>query len=447
LSVVAQPFSAEYVGLAALLAVLVGAVRLLTGLLRAGAIAYLMSHVAVLGFTSAAALLIVASQVPALVGLPSEPGNPLLNVWSALGRSEDWSPAALGLAALTFVLVVGGRRLHPLAPGAIVAVIGAVALSTYLGYGGPTVGNLPSGLPPISADLPWAATPDLLLPALVIALIGFAEPAAIARRYATEERRPWSPNRELVSQGVANVVAGVSGGLPVGGSFSRTALNQRAGARGQWSAVVTSIVVLAFLPAAFLLGALPMAVLAAIVIASVASLVDAGAVRHYWRFSPVQTTVGLITFGATLALAPRIELGVLIGIAAAIAAHLWREQRLSLQAWRVGSALHLRPRGVLYFISSSALEDRFVEALGKHSDAGEVVLHLDGLGRVDLTGALGLRRFIAEAREAGISVSLVDVPLQAYKIVTRVLGELVEITPTGEHSTMSEHDDEGAAGG
>lgn len=429
LTVFAQPHTSDYAALAALLALMVGVVRLAMGLLRAGAIAYLMSHVAVLGFTAAAAVLIVVSQVPALLGVPSQPGNPLSGLWVTVSQPSEWSPAALGLAGLTFVLMIGGRRLHPLAPGAIVAVVAAVAFTRLVGYDGPTIGMLAAGLPPISADFPWAAAPGLLLPAIVIALVGFAEPAAIARRYATEERRSWSPNRELVSQGVANIVAGVSSGLPVGGSFSRTALNRRAGARGQWSAVVTSLAVLAFLPVAFVLSALPTAVLAAIVIASVAPLVDVRAVRHYWRFSPVQTMVGLMTFSATIALAPRIELGVLVGIGAAIAAHLWREQRLSLQEWRDGRTLHLRPRGVLYFVSSSALEDRFIEAMGRHRDAETVLLHLDGLGRVDLTGAIGLRRFVDDAQASGIAVGLVDVPLQSYKIITRVLGELVPISP------------------
>ena len=436
LSVIGQPFSVEYIALAALLALMVGAVRLLTGLLRAGAIAYLMSHVAVLGFTSAAAVLIVASQVPGVLGVPAAAGNPLLTALTALAQLTDSSPAALGMAAVTAVLIVGGRRIHPLVPGAIVAVVAAVALTGFLGYDGPTVGVLPTGLPPLSLDLPWTAAPALLLPALVIALIGFAEPAAVARRYATEERHAWNPNREFVSQGVANVVAGVSGGLPVGGSFSRTALNRRAGARGQWSAVITSVVVLAFLPASFLLSALPTAVLAAIVIVSVASLVDVGSVRQYWRFSPVQTTVGLVTFAATLALAPRVELGVLVGVGSAIAAHLWREQRLSLQEWRDGDTLHLRPRGVLYFVSSSALEDLFIDALGRHRDADQVLLHVDGLGRVDLTGAMGLRRFIADAQGSGIAVSLVDVPQQALKILTRVLGDLVPLSPVVEPSTV-----------
>jgi sulfate permease, SulP family len=427
LTAVAEPFSAEYIGLAALLAVLVGVVRLATGLLRAGIIAYLMSHVAVLGFMSAAVVLIIASQLPAILGVEAPAGNPLVGAWMALSRPSDWSLSALGFAGLAVTCIVVGRRIHPLAPGAIIAVVTAVLLSQITGYGGHIVGTLPASVVPLSLQLPWAATPALLLPAVIIALVGFAEPAAIARRYATEERRAWDPNRELLSQGIANVVAGASGGLPVGGSFSRTALNRRAGARSQWSAVVTSLVVLAFLPAASLLAGLPTAVLAMIVIVSVLSLVDVRAVHQYWRLSRTQTLVGVVTFGATLALAPRVELGVLIGIGAAIVAHLWREQRLSLQEWREGDTLHLRPRGVLFFVSSPALEDLFTVALGRHRDAQRIQLHLDDLGRVDLTGAMGIGRFISEARAAGLEVSVVDVPTQALAIVTRVLGDLVPV--------------------
>ena len=451
LTALAAPFSAEYIGMAALLALMVGAARMLTGVLRAGVIAYLMSHVAVLGFTSAAAVLIVASQIPAVLGVEAASANPLLAAWAALTEPADWSPAALAFAVGALVLIVGARRAHPLAPGAIAAVVLTVLMSHFLGYGGTTVGSIHASFPPLSFALPWTAVPTLLLPAVVIALIGFAEPAAVARRYATEERRAWDPNREFVSQGVANVVAGVSGGLPVGGSFSRTALNRRAGARGQWSAVITSFAVVAFLPVAFLLAALPTAVLAAIVIASVASLVDVRAVREYWRLSPIQTLVGLVTFGATLALAPHMEQGVLVGIGAAIAAHLWREQRLSLQEWREGHILHLRPRGVLYFVSAPALEDQFTAVLGRHRDAEQVLLHLDGLGRVDLTGAMGLGRFIDQALASGLEVGLVDVPTQAVRIVTRVLGGVVPVTrateprPTGQAVDVDAQDDSASA--
>ena len=427
LTAIAAPLSPEYIALAALLALVVGVVRVATGLFRAGALAYLMSQSVILGFSSAAAILIVASQVPAVLGTTADSENPLVAAVNALMQPAAWSVASIALAGLTVAVVLGARRIHPLLPGALIAVVAGSALSVALGYLGPIVGPIPSGLPPISLDLPWQETPSLIVPGLVIALLGFAEPAAIARRYAALERRSWDPNREFISQGVANFVAAASSGMPVGGSFARTALNRLAGAHSQWSAVITSLVVVALLPAMFLLAPLPMSVLAAIVIVSVVSLVDLASFREYWRLSRVQTAIAVLTFIATLVLAPHVERAVLVGIGAAIAAHLWREERLSLRTWRDGETLHLRPHGVLYFGSSPALEDLVIKALGTHRDARRLVIHIDGLGRVDLTGAMSVRRLIDEVREAGVEVTLVDVPTHAIKILTRVLGQTVPV--------------------
>lgn len=423
LAAIAQPGSVEYVGLAALLALVVGAARVALGLVRAGSIAYLMSQPVLLGFTSAAAILIICSQVPAALGVRADGQNPIVAAAVALKEPSAWQGGAIGLTVLSLAIVVGARRIHPLIPGALLAVLVGIAASVATGYGGVTVGPILSAIPPFSLDVPWEAAPGLLVPGIVIALVGFAEPAAIARRYATAERQAWDPNREFVSQGVASLVAGVSGGFPVGGSFSRTALGKLAGARSRWSAAVTTLVVLASLPVMFALRPLPTAVLAAIVIAAVASFVDPRTLREYWRLSRPQALVALATFVATLALAPNVERGVMVGIGAAIAAHLWREQRLSVRAWLEDETLHVRPSGVLYFASAPALEDLAANWLSTYREARRLVVHVDSLGRIDLTGAIALRELLADARQAGLDVAVEDVPSHALRIVTRVLGD------------------------
>ena len=152
------------------------------------------------------------------------------------------------LGAATVALVLVGRRLHPLFPGVLLAVIGGI-VATRLGWiHVATVGDVPSGIPAPSFALPWSMAGRLLLPALTIAVVGFAEPSAIARHYASADRTAWDPNREFVSQGLANVVTGLFRAYPVGSSFSRSALNRLAGAETRWSGIVTALLVLAFLP-------------------------------------------------------------------------------------------------------------------------------------------------------------------------------------------------------
>ena len=438
LAPIAVPFTDDYVALAALLALIVGAVRIAIGLARAGVLAYLMSQPVVVGFTAAAGLLIVLSQVPAVLGATVETGNPIAMAFDTFRDPGLWEALSVVLAALTLVLILGGRALHPLFPGVLIAALLAIGFSVLTDYGGPTVGDVRSGFPPIAIDLPWSDAAKLLLPGAVIALIGFAEPAAIARHYATAERQAWNPNREFVSQGLANVVAGFGSGYPVGGSFSRSALNVLAGARSRWSSVVTAAAVLAFLPILGVMSPLPKAVLGATVIAAAATLLDPRPFLEYRRNARAQFGVAIVTFGATLAFAPHVERGVLVGIGVAIAAHLWRELRLSIPSWVEGDALHVQPRGVLYFASAPGLEDAVGRLLADHPESQRLIVHLDGLGRIDLTGALVLRRLVDDASSAGLRVELLDVPPQARKIVQRVCSDRAAVQPVVEGGSFAD---------
>jgi SulP family sulfate permease len=423
LSSLAPAGSPEYVDLGLLLALVVGVVRVAMGLLRAGVVTYLMSQPMLMGFTPAAAVLIVLSQVPSALGVEQPRGDVVGAALRAAADPWAWRPSALAMCAGVALLVVGGRKLHRLFPGVLVAVGLAIAFTLYVGYGGPVVGLIPEGLPPITLDLPWETLPQLLLPGAVIALVGFAEPASIARAYATQERARWNPNREFVSQGAANVAAAFSGGFPVGGSFSRSSLNRMAGARTRWSGAVTGLCVLAFLPFAGVLAPLPRAVLGAIVIVAAAGLVRLGPAMGLWRLSKPQWAVAWTTFALTLVLSPHVERAVIVGIALAVAIHLWRELSIEVEAWREGEAVHLRPRGVLWFATASGVEDAMLRELAHHPDAACLVVHVDGLGRVDLTGALALRSLRAEAEEAGLTVRVEgDAPERSAEILARVLG-------------------------
>ena len=422
LASLAPPASPEYVALGLLLALVVGVVRVAMGLLRAGVVTYLMSQPMLMGFTPAAAILIILSQVPAVLGVEGE-GGVVPAAATALAQPPAWEPIALAMAALVAVVVVGSGRLHPLVPGVPVAVALAIGYALWAGYGPPVVGDLPEGLPPISLDLPWTALPSLLVPGAVIALVGFAEPAAIARAYATKERTRWDPNREFVSQGAANLTAALSGGFPVGGSFSRSSLNRLAGARTRWSGAVTGLCVLAFLPFAGLLSPLPQAVLGAIVIVAAAGLVRLGPAVALWRHSKPQWVIAWSTFALTLALAPHVERAVLAGIALSVAVHLWRELSIEVDAWREGRAIHLRPRGVLWFGTASGVEETMLRELAGHPQADRLVVHVDALGRVDLTGALALRNLAREAEDAGLEVCFEgEAPERSAELLASIVG-------------------------
>jgi len=413
--------TAEFAALAALLALVVGVARLLVGLLKAGWLVYLMSHSMMTGFLSAAAILILSSQLPGALGVvaPADLGV-LQRAWFAISDPGIWDVTAVGLSLFTIVTVVVAGRMHPLVPGVLFAAAAGLIFSVVTGYEGVTVGVIPSGLPPFSADLPWERLPSLIVPGIVISVIGFAEGVSISRVFASEERQHWDADREFLSKGMANVVAAFTGGLPVGGSLSRTSVNRLAGARSRWSGLVTGVTVLLFLPFAPVLSALPRAVLSGIVIAAIWKLVRPGSLVGLWKVSQVQAMVGWATFAATLILSPQIDRAILFGIALSAGVHLWRELKPHVTAQRVGDTLTVEPSGVLWFGSAPALEDLLFAQLADEPDVKKVIVRCGGLGRIDLTGAYTLSEMLEQSERAGIDMTLVDVPEHARRLFNAV---------------------------
>jgi SulP family sulfate permease len=423
LAALAVPESTNYVAMAAVLALLVGVLRVGLGMLRGGWVAYLMSQPVLTGFTTAAAILIISSQLPTALGtLPPEGSLVGRAAWS-LRHVEAWEPTSVVLALLTGGLILGGRRFHRLFPGVLVAVALGILFSMLSGYPGATVGHLPAGLPPISVDLPWETVTILLLPAAIIALVGFAEPAAISRIFAAQDRERWNPSREFVAQGVANLASGLTGGFPVGGSFSRSSINRLSGARTRWSGAVTGLVLLIFLPFAYVLSPLPRAILGAIVITAVFQLIAIPTMVRLVRSSPPQAMVAWSTAIATLWLVPHIEWAVVFGVGLATLVHLWRELHVEVRASYADETLRLEPIGVLFFATAPGLEDALLSQLASHPDANQLTLDLGRLGRVDYTGALAVKTVMEEAQQAGLTVVITGVPPQALRIMTEVLGE------------------------
>lgn len=415
--------STTYVALAALLALFVGVIRLVLGLTGGGVLAYLMSQPVLAAFTAAAALLIVFSQVPAAVGVSADSDRPGQAAFDALAEPGAWTLSAVVLSVVTVAAMLLVRRLPATFPIVPLLAVGAIVLAATTGLGGPTVGAVSISGVPNPAELPWGDSLQLIVPALVIALVGFAEPAAISRRLAAEDRQHWSSDRELVSQGVANVASGLTGGYPVGGSFSRSTLNRLVGARTRWSGLVAGLLVLAFLPFAEILENLPRSVLAGIVIASVLRLVDPRPVLRFWRLGRIQFATAAVTYVASLALAPRLDLAVVLGVGMATLVHLWRELHLQVPAEYVDGVLHVRPSGVLYFASAPGLEDAVNNLLAEHPRTERLRVELEGLGRLDVTGAMALSTLLDEVREAGITAEVCSVPPQLRRIVGRVLAD------------------------
>ena len=379
----------ELVKQAALLAVLVGAIRFLLGVFRLGVVAYLLAEPVMIGFTSGAGVVILSSQLPKAMGLSREPDgvlpnfdNPLVRTLWTLVHPDAWDIEAIVLAVITLVLMLGGRKLHRLFPGVMFAVIFGVIYSNVTDYDGGIIGDIPEGLPPFSIDLPWGDIPTLFIGAIVIALVGFAEPASIARTFAGEDGDKWSASQEFFSSGCANLVAGITGAYPVGGSFSRSSVNRFAGAQSKWAGGITGLVVLGFLPFAGVLEALPEAVLGAIVVGAVYSLVRPSRLLELRHRSKSQAGLTYVTFVLTLITPPRVFLAVIIGVVIAFVHHFFLKFRLDIDQ-PTPTSLRARPVGMLWFASNGALEEQLSAALVDNPQATHVEIDLSDIPSID----------------------------------------------------------------
>ncbi len=411
------PNTADYIAAAALLALIVGAVRLIIGLTRLGSVVYLMAEPVTIGFTSGAGLVILASQLSKALGvtLPEDVAadeNPIQRaLWTVLHPGE-WQVSAIVLSIVTLALMLLGKRVHRLFPGVLIAVVATLLFSRVVGYEGPVIDPIPSGLPSLSLSLPWGSFGSLLGGGIVIALVGFAEPASIARAFASESQSRWSSSREFVASGFANLVAGATGGYPVGGSFARSSVNRIAGAETRWSGAVTAIVILGFLPFTFLLDGLPDAVLGAVVIGAVVSLVKPRRLWDFRRRSPWQAALVYLTFIATLVSPPNIHYAVVFAVGATILLHFLRPFSLEVVSAPDGG-LDLRPRGLLWMATNARFARGLIDAIEADRGSGPVRVSLDRSTAIDAATAAALVSGKETAQNAGRTFSVSHVPLGA----------------------------------
>lgn len=412
--------TAEQVGAAAILALIVGAIRLFLGIGRLGAIVYSMAEPVTIGFTSGAGVVILSSQLPKALGvvLPEDVAaraNPIARALWAVTHPSAWLVSALIISAVALVLMLQGRKIHRLFPGVLIAVLFALIFARVTGRGGQAIPEIESGLPVWSLDLPFENIGSLLVGGIVIALVGFAEPASIARMFSNEEQSSWSSSREFFASGLANLVASVTGAYPVGGSFGRSSVNRFAGATTRLSGAVTGLLMIAFLPFAGVLDGLPEAVLGAIIVGAVFKLVKPRKLLRLWTRSPWQAGLAWLTFIATILTPPNIHFAVIIGIAATVILHFIRPFHLDVE--RVGEQLQIRPRGLLWIITTTRFKKALSAAVEADDGTGDVVVSLDRSTAIDSAIADAVAGGAATALRAGRGFRVENVPDGAQPIL------------------------------
>ncbi|MGC1167049.1 MAG: SulP family inorganic anion transporter [Solirubrobacterales bacterium] len=432
---VAQSSGDQFLAFTTGLAIAAGVAALAAGVLRLGFLANFISEPVLKGFIVGLALTIVIGQVPKLFGVESGSGDFFESLWGLLGNLGETNVQTLLVGVLSLAVVLGLKRWAPSVPGSLVAVVlgvAAVAAFGLDGHGVAIVGHVESGLPSVGTpDLSLSDYGDLAAGGVGVMLVGFAEGLGAAKNYAARERREIDPNRELLGLGGANLAAGLSGGMVVNGSLSKTAVNASAGARTQLAGVVVAaLTVVTLLALTGLFEDLPEATLAAIVIAAVIELVDFPALadlsRVYTRrlgaaygaaarpdfIAAVAAMFGVLIFD-TLP-------GLFIGIGVALLLLLYRASRPHVaelgqsragerfddldrhpEARPVPGVIVLRVESGLFFANAEGVRDR-IRAAASSSGAKAVVLDAESVPFIDVSAARMLDAMAEELARDGL---------------------------------------------
>ncbi len=307
---------AQLMAAAATLALLVGGVLMMAGLLRLGFLANFLSDPVLAGFRAGIGLAIIVDQIPKLLGVHIGSGNFFHKVLATLQHIPETNRATLLLAAATMAMLIGLERFRPRFPAPLAAVIIGVAAAGFLGlhaFGVALTGAIPARIP--APELPDFSLLKSLWPsALGIALMSFTESIAVGRTFARHDDPPAAPNRELIALGAANIAGSFFQSFPAGGGASQTAVNSRAGARTQVAELVTAAMVVAtLLFLSSFLSLLPQATLAAVVVVTSLPLLSTTDFRSILRIRRTEFLWAIAAFAGV------VVLGTLQGILVAIA--------------------------------------------------------------------------------------------------------------------------------
>ncbi len=443
----------ERLHLAIVLAFLVGAVQMGITLLRLGDLTRFVSHAVIVGFTLGAAFLIVLDQVKNLFGLPTQGTGEdhfLKRFWLTVSHIDQTNRATLlvGLGAIAVALALRfvNRRLGIRLPDLLLAVLcmaGVVWKWQLDKHGVQIIGTIPAHLP--SFELPhleWNRVRELASNSLAIALLGLLEALAMAKAIAAQTGQKLDVNQQCLSEGVANLAGSLFQCYPGSGSLTRSTINQQAGARTQWSGVISAVAValtvLLFAPFAYYI---PKAALAGILMIAAWQLVDRHQLVYHVRAT--KSDAWIVGLTAVSAVAVSVEFCILIGVFLSFVLYVPRAARVHITELIMTPERVIRERistdipcgririfsleGELFFGAAPELEEH-LEAVAEAAEGGVrvVVLRLKRARNPDAVCLSVLDRFISRMQKARVTVLICGVRPDFMKVIdaSDLLGRL-----------------------
>ena len=460
-AVLAKEGTDAYITYAIMLAMLMGIFQLFLGIARMGFITNLLAKPVIKGFTSAAALIIAFSQAKYIFGIESERSTVFFTlIRDIIYQIEaiNWIPVMI--AILGVITLKGIKKINSAIPASLVLVI-LGTLAVYLlnldSKGVSIVGAIPSGLPgfhwpSISLDM----IIDLLPLAATISVVAFMEAFSVAKALEAKRKdHKIIPNKELIALGAANFIGAMFQAYPVTGGFSRSAVNEQAGANTPLSSVFSVILIaltLLFLMPLFYF--LPKAVLATIIVVAVIGLIDIAYARKLWLNNKVEFVLLLLTFLVTLNVG--MVLGIVSGIIASVLVLLYNEAyphiailgrvqshhefrnvtRFSnLELWE--DMLIIRVDASLTFVNIQYVVDYVEKELSKDPRINKIVLDASPISRIDATAINGLSELITALKGRNIRFIISDLIGPVRDTITRT-GLLRMIDPSNVFINLDE---------
>jgi high affinity sulfate transporter 1 len=419
----------EAAKIAGTLALLVAACFVIARVARLAWLADYFSRPVLVGYIHGIAAALVIGQLPKLLGVDVSSQNPLRELVDVVGKLPDTSLATLAVGVGALLILLPLRFGAPRIPGALLLVVGGIALSSAAGlasHGVAVVGDIPSGLPGLGLPgVPDAGIATLAPAAIGMFLVIFADAVLLARSYAGNHRQQVDAGQELLAMGAAQAAAGVSGGFPIAASGSRTAVNDAAGVRTQVAGLLAAgVVVLVLLFLTGPIAHLPKAVLGAIIIAAAIGLVNPGAWRELRRTDNVElalaavTTAGVLVVGVLPAIAFAVGLSIVDVVRRSARPHDavlgWVPKLGRYGDVAVYRSAEITPGVVVYrlddrlfFANAGYVKGRVREAVrGAPPPTHWLVFNAEAVTQVDVAGIAALRELTDDLRHDGVSLAV-----------------------------------------